>query len=36
MTERLEHIENENVEFDETANIDYEDENELVEELNNE
>lgn len=33
MTERLENIENENVEFDETANVEYEDENELVGDL---
>lgn len=33
MTERLEEIENEAVEFDETANIDYEDEDELVGDL---
>ena len=34
MTERLEQIENEAVEFDETAEINYEDEDELVGELN--
>lgn len=33
ITERLENIENEDVEFDETANIEYEDENELAGEL---
>ena len=33
MTERLEEIENEAVEFDETAEIEYEDEAELVGEL---
>ena len=36
MTERLETIENERVEFDDTANIEYEDEDELVGELMNE
>ena len=34
MTERLEQIENEQVEFDETADIVYEDEQELEGELN--
>jgi len=34
MTERLEQIENEKVEFDEMANIDYEGGKELVDELN--
>ena len=34
MTERLEEIENEKVEFDETADIDYEGEDELVGDLN--
>ena len=34
MTERLEEIENEAVEFDETADIEYEDENELEADLN--
>lgn len=34
MTERLEEIENEAVEFDETADIEYEDEDELVGDLN--
>lgn len=34
MTERLEEIENENVEFDETADVSYEDEDELVGDLN--
>lgn len=33
LTERLETIENEAVEFDETANIEYEDESELVQDL---
>ena len=33
ITERLENIENEAVEFDETADIEYEDENELVSDL---
>ena len=33
MTERLEEIENEKVEFDETANIEYEEEDELLNEL---
>lgn len=33
MTERLENIENESVEFDETANVDYEGEEELVGDL---
>jgi len=33
ITERLENIENETVEFDETADIEYEDENELVSDL---
>ena len=36
MTERLETIENEEVEFDDTANIEYEDEDELAGELMNE
>ena len=33
LTERLENIENEAVEFDETANIEYEDESELIQDL---
>jgi len=33
MTERLEAIENEKVEFDETSDIEYEDEDELVGDL---
>ena len=33
MTERLENIENEAVEFDETANVDYEGEMELMSDL---
>jgi len=33
MTERLEEIENEKVEFDETADIEYEGSNELAAEL---
>ena len=33
MTERLENIENESVEFDETANVDYEGEEELAGDL---
>jgi len=33
MTERLEQIENEKVEFDETADVEYEDEDELAVEL---
>jgi len=34
MTERLEEIENEKVEFDETADIEYEGEDSLEKELN--
>lgn len=34
MTERLEEIENEKVEFDETSDIVYENEDELLDELN--
>ena len=34
LTERLENIENEEVEFDETANIQYEDEDALLGDLN--
>ena len=34
MTERLENLENEKVEFDETADIEYENEDELLEDLN--
>ena len=34
MTERLEEIENEAVEFDDTADIEYEGEDELADELN--
>ena len=34
MTERLENLENEKVEFDETADIEYENEDELLEGLN--
>jgi len=33
MTERLEEIENEKVEFDETADVEYEGDNELAAEL---
>ena len=36
MTERLEELENEKVEFDETADIKYENDDELTAELNDE